>query len=118
MKGVNIYLQPSSEIQAFRQKLADKAAPPVLCCSPFVGLLIPRVATDGSIRTLGLVICRIDEQSVLRFSLPALPARCKTAVWHELRKKPVKLKIERSGDGNAYVEVPSLGAWNAGFIEF
>ena len=118
MKCVNIYLQPSSEIQAFRQKLADKAAPPVLCCSPFVGLLIPRVATDGSIRTLGLVNCRIDEQSVLRFSLPALPARCKTAVWHELRKKPVKLKIERSGDGNAYVEVPSLGAWNAGFIEF
>lgn len=118
MKGPNIYSQPSSEIQAFRQKLADKAAPPVLCCSPFVGLVVPRVASDGSLRTLGLVNCRIDEQSVIRFSLPALRVGQKTAVWHELRKKPLKLRIERDAEGRAYVEVPSIGAWNAGFLEF
>jgi hypothetical protein len=37
--------------------------------------------------------------------------------WRELRRKPVRLKIERDEHGEAYVSVPSIGAWNAGFLE-
>lgn len=118
LKGINIYHQPSSEVQDFREKLHRNAPSPVLCCSPFVGLVVPRIDSNGALRTLALVNCRIDEQSVLRFALPSLPADCKKATWRELRKKPVKLKIERDDDGKAYIEVPSIAAWSAGFVEF
>ena len=118
LKGVNVYSEPSSVLQAFRDKLDGRAGAPALCISPFIGLVIPRVDADGAIRTIGLVNCRIDSQGAIRFSLPALPAGVKTAVWRELRKEPVNLKIERDGNGSAFVEVPELSAWNAGFLEF
>ena len=118
LKGVNIYSQPSSVIQEFRDKLDGRAGAPALCVSPFIGLVIPRVDPDGAIRTLGLVNCRIDSQGALRFSLPSLPSGVKSAVWRELRKEPVNLKIKRDGNGAAFVEIPEIGAWNAGFLEF
>lgn len=48
-------------------------------------------------------------------ALVALAA--KTAVWHELRKASVSLPIERK-DGQMTVTVPSVGAWNGGWIGF
>lgn len=117
-KGVNICSQPSSMIQALRERLNEKVSAPVLCCSPFVGLMIPRIDSNGALRTLGLVNCRIDTQNSIRFSFPALSTGVKSAVWRELRKKPVKLKVKHDIDGTAYVEIPSIAAWNAGFVDF
>ena len=118
LKGVNIYSQPSSEIQKFREQLEAKGKSPALCLSPFIGLVIPRVDSEGALRTLGLVNCRIDSQEAIRFSLPALPSGVSSVVWRELRKDPVNLKIDREGNGVPYVEIPSISAWSAGFIEF
>ena len=118
LKGVNIYSQPSSEIQKFREQLEAKGKSPALCLSPFIGLVIPRVDSEGALRTLGLVNCRIDSQEAIRFSLPALPSGVSSVVWRELRKDPVNLKIDRGGNGVPYVEIPSISAWSAGFIEF
>lgn len=118
LKGVNIYSQPSSEIQKFREQLEAKGKSPALCLSPFIGLVIPRVDSEGALRTLGLVNCRIDSQEAIRFSLPALPSGVSSVVWRELRKDPVNLKMDRGGNGVPYVEIPSISAWSAGFIEF
>ena len=70
------------------------------------------------LKTLGLINCRIDQQECIRFRLPDMPANIKKAVWYELRKKPIPLPIVRDEDGTAFVEVPSIAAWNAGFVEF
>ncbi|MBR5176108.1 MAG: hypothetical protein IKW89_09300 [Bacteroidales bacterium] len=118
LKGVNIYSQPSSEIQLFREQMAVKGKSPALCLSPFVGLVIPRVDSEGSIRTLGLINCRIDSQESIRISLPTLPSGVSSVVWRELRRDPVNLKIGLEGNGAPYVEIPGISAWNAGFIEF
>ena len=118
LRGVNLYSEPSSVIQAFRDRLDSRAAAPVKCLSPFVGLVIPRIDAEGRLRTLGLVNARIDAQGPVRFSLPSLSNDSKSALWHELRKEPVSLRIERDADGGAFVELPSIAAWNAGFLEF
>jgi len=34
-----------------------------------------------------------------------------------MKKKPVTLKLQKE-DGQVYVTVPELDAWNGGFIEF
>ena len=36
-------------------------------------------------------------------------------VWRELKKKPVKLRVERS-EGATYVVIPEIAPWSAGFI--
>lgn len=118
LKGVNLYSQPSSEIQRFRERLGVKGKSPALCLSPFVGLVIPRVDSEGAIRTLGLINCRIDSQEAIRFSLPALASGVSSATWRELRKEPVRLSIGRDDNGIPYVEIPSVSAWSAGFVEF
>ena len=118
LKGINIYSQPSSKIQEFREKMDGKGKSPASCLSPFIGLVIPRVDAGGALKTLGLINCRIDSQGAIRFSLPALPTGVNAAVWRELREDPVDLKIERDGNGAAFVEVPEISAWSAGFLEF
>ena len=117
LTSVNLYSQPSSEIQAFRDKLNADAEMPVLCCSPFVGLVMPRVDAEGNLRTLGLINSRIDVQGPILFSLASVPEDAKSAIWYELRKKPVKLNIQYDAVG-AFIEIPQLDAWNAGFLEF
>ena len=118
LKGVDTYSETSSAVQAFRDKIQGRSKYPAKCVSPFIGLVIPRASNDGTIRTLGLINCRIDSQEAIRFSLPGLPADIKTATWREMRKGAVTLTIGRDSDGEAYVEVPAIGAWNAGFIDF
>ena len=35
----------------------------------------------------------------------------------DLRKKPVRVRLERS-EGFLYAVIPEIAAWNAGFLEF
>ena len=115
-KDVDIYAQTSSELQAFRNRLNEKAPAPVVCDSPFIGMVIPRVDPEGALRTLGLINCRIDAQECIRFLLPSLPGGIKTVSWRELRNKPVKLRVRQNEKGIPYVEIPRISAWNAGFL--
>ena len=118
LQSVDMFAQTSADIQSFREKLCQEVESPVLCCAPFIGLVLPRISEDGTLKTLGLINCRIDQQECILFQLPNIPANIKKAVWYELRKKPVSLPIVRDEDGTAYVEVPSIAAWNAGFVCF
>lgn len=119
LKGVNTYSEPSSAVQEFREAMQSKSPSPVLCQSPFLGLVMPRVDEEsGVLRTLGVINCRIDTQSLVRFKIDSLPADIKSVVWYEMRHKPVRLKVERDESGAAYVEIPEIAAWNAGFLKF
>lgn len=117
LNAVDMFSQPSSDIQALRDRLCLGTDCPAICLSPFIGLVIPRIGEDGSLKTLGIINCRIDDQGPVRFKLPALPASVRTVTWRELRKAPVSLRVERDSDGSAYVEIPEISPWNAGFIE-
>ena len=117
LKPVNFYSQPSSAVQARREQMDRQAPAPVLCQSPYIGQVIPRVDAQGQLRTIGLINCRIDEQGPVRLQLRSLPQGVKRVVWRELRQKPVRLRVERDEQGRAYVDVPSIQAWNAGFVE-
>ena len=109
--AVNIPKQLSSDIQ----KLRDSFDAPAVCSSPFVGLVIPRVTADGKLKTVGVVNTRIDTQEEIRIRLEGVPAKAKVT-WHELKNKPLRCRVE-SVDGQTYVTIPQIAAWNAGFLE-
>ena len=114
--SLDIWSQTSTQIQEFRDKLNEKAKAPVLCDSPFIGMVIPRVDPEGALRSLGLINCRIDAQECIRFLLPSLQDGITTVSWRELRSKPVKLRVHQNEKGIPYVEIPRISAWNAGFL--
>lgn len=76
-----------------------------------------RVAADGSLRNVALLGLRLDEQGPVRLRLRGAPENATHAVWREIRREPVTLSIHREG-GICRVEVPSIGVWNGGFLEF
>ena len=101
----------SADIQEIRE---DHDAPAV-CCSPFVGLIIPRQTSDGVLRSVGVVNTRIDTQEQVRIRLSGVTKG--TAVfWNEMKKRPVRCRVECVG-GASYVTIPEISAWNAGFLE-
>ena len=118
IQSFDIPKQLSSQIQLKRDQLDSLAVSPATCCSPFVGLLIPRVTEEGCLKTVGLINTRIDSQEQIRIRLSCVPSDVKSLTWREMKKKPVRVRLERDADGLCYVTVPSLSAWNAGFLEF
>lgn len=109
----NYTVETSKEIQARRQAIDDKCHTPVLCLSPYIGLVIPRVNDVGNVRTIAIINTRIDSQYKVKLRIDGY---VKNAVWYEMRNKPVKLLITQDGD-YSYVEIPEIDAWNCGFID-
>lgn len=118
IQSFDIPKQLSSKIQQERDKLDSLNVSPATCCSPFVGLLIPRVTSDGQLRTVALINTRIDSQEQISIRLTGLPADVKSVMWREMKKKPVRVRLERTADGQCHATIPSLSAWSAGFLEF
>jgi hypothetical protein len=118
IQSFNIPKQLSSKIQQERDHLDSLNVSPATCCSPFVGLLIPRVTSDGQLRTVALINTRIDSQEQISIRLTGLPADVKSVMWREMKKKPVRVRLERTADGQCHATIPSLSAWSAGFLEF
>ena len=85
--------------------------------TPSVGLAMPRVAPDGTLRTVAFINARIDVQKQLTLRLRGVPPGTVAAIWHEMRCKPVRLELKRDGR-DALVTVPSVGAWNGGWLGF
>ena len=92
---------------------------PVVVEAPSVGLVVPRVAPDGALRTVLLLNARIEAQKPLPLRLRSLAVSGKAqnqAVWRAFGEKPVPLPLRRDG-ADALVEIPALGAWSAGWLE-
>ena len=68
-----------------------------------------------SLVRVALLNLRISEQGPVRILLRGVPPTWKGVVWHEMRREPVKLALERTG-GETYATIPSVGAWNGGYL--
>lgn len=99
---------------------------PVFAETPGVGLVVPRVAPDGALRTVMLLNARIDAQRPIALRLRNLavsgeahrnaqtPPR--TAVWRAIGEPPATLALRRDGT-DLVATIPSIGAWSAGWLE-
>ena len=112
----NFTKMPSSAVQERRDGMDALARAPVLLTTPFVGLVVPRVDTNGTLRTVALLNTRIDVQGPVALALRNLPADVTSVVWRELRRPPVVLPVGRGDDG-ATVAIPEIGAWNGGYLD-
>lgn len=112
MRSVDIPKRLSSDIQ----KLRDGFDAPALCCSPFVGLIIPRISSDGRLKTVGVMNTRIDVQEAVKVRLAGIPDDMRSVTWREMKKKPVRIPLEHV-DGCCYAVIPEIAPWSAGFIE-
>ena len=83
--------------------------------SPFMGLMQVHVDKNGALRSVALMNLRITEQGPVRILLRGIPQTWKGAVWNEMRHEPVRFELEQTG-GETYVTIPSVGAWNAGYL--
>lgn len=102
----------SAVVQKKRDELDARAGgSPAVVESAFVGLVLPRVTAAGKLRTVALLNVRIDGQGPVRLRLRNLASGATKAVWHEVRHQPVDVPIE---DGR--VVIPSIGAWNGGYL--
>ena len=92
---------------------------PVVVEDPSVGLVVPRVAPDGALRTVMLLNARIEEQKplMLRLRNLAVPGEAQNqAIWRAIGEPPATRPLRRDG-ADALVEIPALGAWSAGWLE-
>ena len=108
----------SSEMLALRRRLDERAygKTPVVVETPTVGLVVPRIASDGTLRSVAFVNARIDVQKPVRIRLRGVFRKATSAVWHALRESPRRLQLERDGT-DALVTIPALSAWNCGWLE-
>ncbi len=115
--GKNANLLTSADVQKFRDGLDRRVGGlPAVVKSPFMGLMQVHVDKDGALRSVALMNLRIGEQGPVRILLRGVPSAWNgAAVWREMRREPVTLNIEQAG-GATYVTVPSVGAWNGGYL--
>jgi hypothetical protein len=108
----------SAEVQNLRDELdARCGGTAAVLESPFVGLMIPYITLEGKLKTVALLNVRIDVQGPISIRLRGVPTDVHTAVWHELRRPPVKLSIHFE-DGCFRVVIPEIAAWNGGYLSF
>jgi hypothetical protein len=71
----------SAEVQKLRDALDVRASgTPAVLESPFVGLMMPHVTADGSLRNVALLGLRLDEQGLVRLRLRGVPENATCAV--------------------------------------
>ena len=88
---------------------------PVMVDSPTVGLVVPHVAQDGTLRSVAFVNARIDSQKPTRLRLRGVPAGVDCVTWWEMHGGKIALPIERRG-AEAIVVVPSIAPWNCAWL--
>jgi hypothetical protein len=118
LAGFSIKRMSSAALLDLRNRLDRRSGgkAPVLVETPSVGLVLPRVAPDGALRSVVLVNARIDLQKPVRMRLRNVPPDVRTATWWALRENPVDLPVEMQGGGEAVVTIPAVSAWNCGWL--
>ena len=112
----NANVMTSTDVQEFRDALDRRGGGlPAVVKSPFMGLMQVHVDESGALRSVALMNLRITEQGPVRVLLRGVPQTWKGAVWNEMRREPVGLELEQTG-GETYATIPSVGAWNAGYL--
>ena len=116
-RALDVFTVGSRTVQGKRDELdARCGGAAAVVESPFVGLMLPRVAADGALRTVALVNTRIEAQGPVVLRLRGVPKSVTALTWRELRKPPVELKVTWAGEV-ARVTIPEIAAWNGGYLE-
>jgi len=116
--NTSVYTSTSADIQRLRDALDARAGGlPAVVRSPFSGLMQMHVDASGDLRCVALMNLRISEQGPVRLLLRKVHARAKAATWNEMCRARVRLPLERTAEGT-FVTIPSVGAWNGGYIAF
>lgn len=76
--------------------------------------VIPRIDDDGQLRSLVYVNCCISDQENVELRLSGCPDVSRL-VWHSAREGSVRLRPTKK-DGDIYVTVPFVKAWDAGWM--
>ena len=99
-------------------RLADWAShgkSSVVAETPSRSFLQPRVRKDGSLCSVVFVNTTIGETAPVRLRLRGVAAGVKKAVWAAFDSKDVVIPVVREG-GEAVVTIPSVSAWNGGYL--
>lgn len=107
----------SSALLGLRRRLDARAGGrlPVVVETPTVGLVVPRVTSEGALRSVAMVNARIDEQRPVTLRLRGVPDGAETVAWRALHAAPTTLPLERVG-AECLVRIPALSAWNCGWL--
>ena len=118
----------SRDLLRLRAKADDRSGGrlPVVIEEPSVGLIVPRVAPNGALRTVMLLNARIEEQKPLTLRLRAAAggaggaggavAPPAFALWHTLGAPSAALPLCPDG-ADVLVLIPELSPWSAGWLE-
>ncbi len=90
---------------------------PVLLETPTRSFVQPRVRKDGTLASVVFINASVGDAPPVRMRLRGVPASATKAVWSALDCADVQLEIERAG-ADAYVTLPRLGPWAAGYLFF
>ncbi|HHU14675.1 MAG: hypothetical protein ACOX7Q_08795 [Kiritimatiellia bacterium] len=114
----NLSAMSSRQILDLRQRMDTRAGGklPVIAETPSVGLVIPRMAPDGVLRSVAFINARIDVQPPITLRLRGVAPDKASATWHALRAAPVTVPLVRA-DGETRATLPPLAAWNCGWLE-
>ena len=88
---------------------------PVVVETPSVGLVLPQVTHDGTLRSVAMLNTRIDLQPPTLLRLRGVPPGKRTFTWWALRCRPEELSAVRDGC-DALVTVPAIAAWSGGCL--
>jgi len=118
LSGEPCFRWTSRQVQAFRETIDRRCGGlPALVTTPFCGFMVPHADKSGALKTVALLNVWVDEQVDIGFALRGVPSGCAAAVWHELRKPPVRLPLRRA-NGEMSVVIPNIAPRNAGYLSF
>lgn len=114
--ALKLNLMKSSEVQKLRNDLDERAGwLPAVIMSPFAGLMQLHETKEGKFAALALLNMSITTQGPIEVKLRHLPPGKGKFVWHELKRGAKTITAERRDDETT-VTIPSLGAWNGGYL--
>ncbi len=119
VSGFNVRFLPTSRV-ILLNRIADWVSHgtlPVLTAEPRQLMLIPRIAGKGTLRSVTVLNPTIGPQNSIALLLRNVPVSVRSAKWIVPASAPVELPLERGGAGTRVV-IPSLAAWDVGYLEF
>ena len=117
-RTLNVNMMTSADVQKLRDELDRRAGGlPAVVCSPFLGLMQVHVDAENRLAAVALVNTRISAQGPVRVKLHGLPEGVRSVTWRALCADAEELPVERLPEG-AFVAIPEIGAWSAGYIDF
>lgn len=103
-----------------RSRLADQVAGgklPVILMDPMVAFVMPRLTSEGELRTIVVINATIGRTEPTRLRLRSIPVWAKRGMWWALDATAMELPLMRDGN-DTIVVLPSIDGWSGGWLGF